>query len=94
MMFALCPAVIFDRPSATARSNANRTIRSLPNSEIVFTDTPVSARICCPLVSATNRISSVVAGDPSSNSIPVYMSSTFSRTTIRSTVSYEEGTPG
>ena len=62
-------------------------MRSLPNSEIVLTEMPVSARISWPLVSETNRISSVVAAVPSSNSIPVYMSSMFSRTTMRSTAS-------
>ena len=45
-------------------------MRSLPNSEIVLTEMPVSARISRPLVSATNPISSVVAAVPSSNSMP------------------------
>ena len=75
------------RPRSIARSNANRTIRSLPCSEIVLTEMPVSARISVPLVSETNRINSEVAGVPSSNSMPVYMSSMFSRTMIRSTAS-------
>jgi hypothetical protein len=48
---------------------------------------PVSARISVPLVSETNRINPEVAGVPSSNSMPVYMSSMFSRTMIRSTAS-------
>src|SRR5919204_2491189 len=94
MMLALCPAVTFRRPSARARSNANRAIRSEAPTEIVLTDRPESSRIHCPVRSATNAISSFVSGSPCSSSIPVYKSSVFSRITRRSIPSYGERTPG
>ena len=48
---------------------------------------PLSERIRRPVVSSTNRISSLTATVPISNSKPVYMPSVFSRITMRSTVS-------
>jgi hypothetical protein len=45
MMFALWPTVIFERWWRMAKSNANRTIRLVPVTEIGFTVTPASSGI-------------------------------------------------
>ena len=42
MMFALCPTVMRLRCSRRAKSNANRTMRRVPVTEIGFTVTPAS----------------------------------------------------
>ena len=94
MMLALWLAVTLPRPFATAYSNARRTIRSLPYSLIVLIEMPLSSRIRWPVRSPMNAISSFAATDPCSNSMPVYWSSVFSRTTTRSIASYTLGTPG
>ena len=44
MMFALWTAVTFRRPFCRAYSNAQRTIRSLPEMLIGLIETPVSSR--------------------------------------------------
>ena len=85
MMLALWLAVTLPRPRRRASSNANRTIRSDPESLIDLIEMPLSSLICRPVVSSTNRISSLTATVPISNSNPVYMPSVFSRITIRST---------
>ena len=81
------------RPAAAAQANANRTIRSLPCSEISLTEIPLSARTVRPVVAPMNAISSATASVPISSSMPAYRSSVFSRTTTRSTRPYGEGTP-
>ena len=57
----------------------------MPDSLIDLIEMPLSSRMRRPVVSSTNRISSLTATVPISNSKPVYMPSVFSRTTIRST---------
>ncbi len=71
MMFALWPAVTVPRPRRAASSKANRTIRSLPDREIAFTEMPLSRRIRTPVISSMNAISARPPTVPSSNSIPV-----------------------
>src|SRR6266540_2899088 len=92
MMFALWPSVMDARPCDRANSNAKRTIRRAPVTEMGFTVTPASFRISWPNSSSFRRSSSV-SGAPRSNSIPAYRSSVFSLMTTRSTSGWREGMP-
>ena len=72
MMFALCPTVTSRRPCLRAKSNANRTIRRVPDTLIGFTVTPASAAMPGPppVSRCTSRHSRATSRLPFSNSIP------------------------
>ena len=71
MMLALWPAVTVPRPRRAASSKANRTIRSLPDREIAFTEMPLSRRIRTSVISSMKAIRRSTSTVPTSNSTPV-----------------------
>jgi hypothetical protein len=69
MMLALCAAVTLRRPLARAYSNAARTMRSDPKTEIGLIEMPASSRTLAPSCSRSAR-SCAASGVPFSNSMP------------------------
>ena len=94
MMLALCTHVTFLRPQRRAYSNAYSTIRRDRAMEIGLIEMAESAANGFWPDASTNLFSSTTSGEPSSNSMPAYRSSVFSRTITRSMSRYREPSPG